>query len=62
MMESVIFIAVALGYDNASKFSSAFKLSLDFPGLTTNYESISLWIYTERRDLIPYLVRTVSLA
>jgi IS30 family transposase len=33
------------------------RLPLDFPGLTTNYESIYLWIYTERRDLIPYLVR-----
>jgi IS30 family transposase len=27
-----------------------------FPALTTNYESIYRWIYTERRDLIPYLV------
>jgi IS30 family transposase len=31
---------------------------LDFPELNTNYESISLWIYTERRDLIPCLVRS----
>jgi IS30 family transposase len=33
------------------------RLPLDLPGLTTNYESIHVWIYTERRDLIPYLVR-----
>jgi IS30 family transposase len=33
------------------------RLPIDCPGLTTNYESIYLWIYTERRDLIQYLVR-----
>jgi IS30 family transposase len=33
------------------------RLSLDFSGLATNYESIYLWIYTEHRDLISYLVR-----
>jgi IS30 family transposase len=33
------------------------RLPPDFPGLTTNYESIYLRIYTERRNLIPYLVR-----
>ncbi|MDR2393706.1 MAG: IS30 family transposase [Treponema sp.] len=29
---------------------------MDFPDLTTNYESIYWWMYTERRDLIPCLV------
>jgi IS30 family transposase len=33
------------------------RLSLDFPQLKTNYESIYLWIYTKRPDLISYLVR-----
>ncbi len=33
------------------------KLSLDKPGLKTNYESIYLWIYKDRRDLIQYLPR-----
>jgi IS30 family transposase len=33
------------------------RLSLDFPHLKTNYESIYMWIYTERRDLIAYMVR-----
>jgi IS30 family transposase len=33
------------------------RLPLDLPGLKTNHESIYRWIYTERRDLIPYLVR-----
>ena len=33
------------------------RISIDFPGLATNYESIYQWIYAERRDLIQYLVR-----
>jgi IS30 family transposase len=33
------------------------RLPLDCPGLAANYESIYVWIYTERRDIIPYLVR-----
>jgi IS30 family transposase len=33
------------------------RLPRDLPGLTTNHESIYLWIYHDRRDLIPYLVR-----
>lgn len=33
------------------------KLSLDKPGLQTNHESIYLWIYNDRRDLIKYLPR-----
>jgi IS30 family transposase len=33
------------------------RLPIDIPGLKTNYESIYLWIYKERRDLIKYLVR-----
>jgi IS30 family transposase len=44
-------------HDGRTPEGIAGRLSLDFPGLTTNYESIYLWIYTERRDLIPYLVR-----
>jgi IS30 family transposase len=37
--------------------SIAGRLPIDIPGLQTNYESIYLWIYQERRDLIKYLVR-----
>lgn len=33
------------------------KLPIDKPGLTTNHESIYLWIYKDRRDLIKYLPR-----
>jgi IS30 family transposase len=44
-------------YDGWTPQSIAGRLSLDFPELTTNSESIYLWIYTERRDLISYLVR-----
>jgi IS30 family transposase len=33
------------------------RLPIEHPGLKTNYESIYLWIYEERRDLIKYLVR-----
>lgn len=33
------------------------KLSLDKKGLKTNYETIYLWIYQDRRDLIQYLPR-----
>jgi IS30 family transposase len=33
------------------------RLPIDFPGLQTNYESIYLWIYKERRDLIQSLAR-----
>jgi IS30 family transposase len=33
------------------------RLPLEIPGLKTNYESIYQWVYTERRDLIPCLVR-----
>lgn len=33
------------------------KLPLDNPGLETNHESIYLWIYNDRRDLIKYLPR-----
>jgi len=33
------------------------KLPLDIPGLETNHETIYLWIYKDRRDLIKYLPR-----
>ena len=33
------------------------KLPLDKPGFRTNHESIYLWIYKDRRDLIKYLPR-----
>lgn len=33
------------------------RISIDHPELTTNYESIYLYIYNERPDLIQYLVR-----
>jgi IS30 family transposase len=33
------------------------RLPLDIPGIKTNYESIYLWIYKQRRDLIKYLAR-----
>jgi IS30 family transposase len=33
------------------------RLIIEKPGLKTNYESIYLWIYNERRDLIEYLPR-----
>jgi transposase, IS30 family len=33
------------------------KLPIDKPGLETNHESIYLWIYNDRRDLIKYLPR-----
>ena len=33
------------------------KLSLDKPGYKTNHESIYLWIYKDRRDLIQWLPR-----
>ena len=33
------------------------KLPLDKPGFKTNHESIYLWIYKDRRDLIKYLPR-----
>jgi IS30 family transposase len=46
-----------LVHDGWTPEGIAGRLSLDFPGLATNYESIYLWIYTERRDLISYLVR-----
>jgi IS30 family transposase len=44
-------------HDGWTPESIAGRLSLDFPRLTTNYESIYLWIYSERRDLITRLVR-----
>jgi IS30 family transposase len=34
------------------------RLPLDKPGLSTNYESIYQWIYSERRDLIKELPRS----
>jgi len=34
------------------------RLGIDFPGQKTNYESIYLWIYTDRHDLIEYLPRS----
>lgn len=34
------------------------RLVLDYPGLSTNYESIYLWIYDERKDLIVLLARS----
>jgi IS30 family transposase len=33
------------------------KLPIDKPGLKSNHESIYLWIYNDRRDLIQYLPR-----
>jgi IS30 family transposase len=41
-----------LGHDGRTPEGIAGRLPLDCPGLTTNYESIYRWIYTERRDLI----------
>jgi IS30 family transposase len=46
-----------LVHDGWTPEGIAGRLPLDCPGLTTNYESIYRWIYTERRDLIAYLVR-----
>ena len=37
--------------------SIAGRLSLDDTGLKTNHESIYQWIYNDRRDLIPYLLK-----
>lgn len=34
------------------------RLILDHPGLSTNYESIYLWIYADRKDLIALLARS----
>ena len=34
----------------------AAKVSLEYPHLKTNYESIYQWLYYDRRDLIPFLV------
>jgi IS30 family transposase len=47
------YVEYHLIHDGWTPQSIAGRLSLDFPGLATNYESIYLWIYTERRDLIP---------
>jgi IS30 family transposase len=44
-------------HDGWTPQSVAGRLSLDFPGLATNYESIYLWIYTEHRDLISCLAK-----
>jgi IS30 family transposase len=46
-----------LGHDGWTPEGISGRLPLDCPALTTNYESIYRWIYTERRDLITYLVR-----
>jgi IS30 family transposase len=47
------YVEYHLIHDGWTSEDIAGRLSPDFPGLTTNYESIYLWIYTERRDLIP---------
>jgi IS30 family transposase len=44
-------------HDGLTLEGIAGRLSLDFPERKTTYESLYLWIYTERRDLIPYLAR-----
>lgn len=36
------------------------RLPTKHPGLSTNYESIYQWIYTERKELIKYLVKAGS--
>jgi IS30 family transposase len=51
------YVEYHLVHDRWSPEAIAGRLSVDFPGLKTNYESIYLWIYTERRDLISCLVR-----
>jgi hypothetical protein len=51
------YVEYHLIHDGWTPEGIAGRLSLDFPELKTNYESIHLWIYTERRDLISYLVR-----
>jgi IS30 family transposase len=51
------YVEYHLIHDDRTPQSIANRLPLDFPTLTTNYESIYLWIYTERRDLVPYLVK-----
>jgi IS30 family transposase len=51
------FVEHHLIHDGWTPQGIAGRLSRDFPGLATNYESIYLWIYTERRDLISCLVR-----
>jgi IS30 family transposase len=44
----VVYVEYHLTHDLWSPESIAGRLSLDFPELNTNYESIYLWIYTER--------------
>jgi IS30 family transposase len=51
------YVEYHLIHDGWTPQGIAGRLSLDFPELATNYESIYLWIYSERRDLIPHLVR-----
>jgi IS30 family transposase len=51
------YVEYHLIHDGWTPQSIANRLPLDFPTLTTNYESIHLWIYTERRDLVPCLVK-----
>jgi IS30 family transposase len=51
------YVECHLIHDGWTPESIAGRLPVDFPGLKTNYESIYRWIYDERRNLIPYLVR-----
>jgi hypothetical protein len=44
-------------HDGWTQEGIAGRFSMDFPELKTNHESIYWWMYTECRDLIPYLVR-----
>jgi IS30 family transposase len=52
-----IYVEIHLASDGWTPEQIAGRLPIDFPGLRTNYESIYLWIYRERRDLIKYLAR-----
>jgi IS30 family transposase len=52
-----LYVEYHLVNDGWTPEAIAGRLPLDIPGLQTNYESIYLWIYRVRRDLIKYLVR-----
>jgi IS30 family transposase len=52
-----MYIEFHLVNDGWTPAAIAGRLPLDLPGFKTNYESIYLWIYRERRDLITYLVK-----
>jgi IS30 family transposase len=51
------YIEFHLVKDGWTPAAIAGRQPLDLPGLKTNHESIYLWIYRERRDLIKHLVK-----